>query len=937
MIMNTHRLNKKMSLALASMLVASGVASAQEVDTTKVKVAFGEVAKTDLMGGVSEVNVEEQLKKDYSAYSLNNLQSLIGGYNGSVWGQGALVLIDGAPRDASTINATEVEKVTVLKGASAVALYGSKAAKGVILITTKRGKIQPLSIAANVNTGFYIPKAYPEFLGAAEYMTLYNEALRNDDPSQPLKYTDEQIYNTAAGTNPYRYPDMDLYSSEFLRKAYNRTDATMEVKGGSKFARYYANLGMIYNNGLVKYGDKHKDNNYAFRVRSNIDATITDWMSAYVNVGINITDDYKGRPEDYWSVASSLRPNWYSPLLPISMMDQNNSTLMQMVNGTKNHVLGGNYLLGGTSTDQSTVFGDMLAAGYVKNHHRTFTFDVGVKTDLSMLLKGLSFETAYSIDYWNYYSEGYKVGYATFEPTWANVNGQDMIIGLTKYGKDTNSTVESIGSSSYYQSSTFRAQFDYKNTFNDLHNVAATLVGWGYSKQNAADENHGSSSYHRDTNVNLGLRAAYNYDHKYYAELAGALVHSPKLAEGHRNALSPSATLGWRIGQEKWFKDALPCFDNLKINASYSVLNQDIDISSYYLYQGYYDMKGGWYTWADGQGGWTSLSKRGSNLDLDYIKRKEWRVGLETSLLHGMITLDANYFRQLTDGLLTSGTATIYPSWLQGDGSFITSLNYNQDLRKGFDFNLNLKKQIGKVDANLGFTGLYMTTEAKRREENNEYSYQNDQGKSLNTMWGLVCEGYFQNEEEIKNSPKQTFGDCKPGDLKYKDVNNDGVIDSKDQIELGKYTAPFYYGINLTLKWKQFTLFAAGTGSMGAKFFRSNDWRYNQQKYTSVVRGRWTEATAETATYPRLTAKDNNNSFRNSTYWLSSADRFDLSKVQLTYDMPNEWFENKVVKGMSVYFLGESLLTISKHRKYFETSYGSPSCRFYNLGVKMNF
>ena len=201
----------------------------------------------------------------------------------------------------------------------------------------------------------------------------------------------------------------------------------------------------------------------------------------------------------------------------------------------------------------------------------------------------------------------------------------------------------------------------------------------------------------------------------------------------------------------------------------------------------------------------------------------------------------------------------------------------------------------------------------------------------------MICEGYFQNEEEIENSPKQTFGDCKPGDLKYKDVNNDGVINNKDQVELGKWAAPFYYGINLTLKWKQFTLFAAGTGSMGAKFTRSNDWRYNQQKYTSVVRGRWTEATAETATYPRLTAKDNSNSFRTSTYWLSSADRFDLNKVQLTCDMPNEWFKNKVVKGMSVYFLGESLLTISKHRKYFETSYGSPSCRFYNLGVKMNF
>lgn len=315
-----------MSLALASMLVASGVASAQEMaDTTKVNVAFGQVSKADLMGGVSEVNVEELLKKDYSANALNDLQSLISGYNGNVWGQGALVLVDGAPREASTVNATEVEKVTVLKGASAVVLYGAKAAKGVILITTKRGKVQPLRIAATVNTGIYTPKAYPEYLGAAEYMSLYNEAMTNDDPTQPLKYSKEQIYNTAAGTNPYRYPDMDFYSSDYLRKFNNRTDATMEVKGGSQFARYYANLGMTYNNSLVKFGEHKKDKDYSFRVRSNIDATITDWLGAYVNVGINISDNYRGRPEDYWSTATSVRPNWYSGLLPISMMDANNS------------------------------------------------------------------------------------------------------------------------------------------------------------------------------------------------------------------------------------------------------------------------------------------------------------------------------------------------------------------------------------------------------------------------------------------------------------------------------------------------------------------------------------------------------------------------------------------------------------------------------------
>ena len=938
-----------MSLALTSMLVASGVASAQEMaDTTKVNVAFGQVSKADLMGGVSEVNVEELLKKDYSANALNDLQSLIGGYNGNVWGQGALVLVDGVPREASTINATEVEKVTVLKGASAVVLYGAKAAKGVILITTKRGKVQPLSIAATVNTGIYTPKAYPEYLGAAEYMSLYNEAMTNDDPTQPLKYSKEQIYNTAAGTNPYRYPDMDFYSSDYLRKFNNRTDATMEVKGGSQFARYYANLGMTYNNSLVKFGEHKKDKDNSFRVRSNIDATITDWLGAYVNVGINITDNYRGRPEDYWSTATSVRPNWYSGLLPISMMDANNSALQQMIAGSKFHVLDGQYLLGGNNDNQSTFFGDALAAGYVKNHSRTFTFDVGVKADLDQWVKGLSFETAFSIDYWNNYSEAYKLDYAVYEPTWANVNGQDMIIDLKKYGKESSSTSEYIGSSKYYQNTTFRAQFDYKNTFGGVHNVNATLAGWGYSKSNSVDENHESSSgvkgssYHRTTNANLALRAAYNYAQKYYAEFGGALVHSSKMAEGHRNALSPSGTLGWRIGQEKWFKNALPCFDDLKLNASYSV-----------LYQGYYDVKGGYYTWNEGGGNGTysTLSKRGSNYGLDFVKRKEWRVGLEGSLLNGTVSFDMNYFHQLTSGLLTAGTATIYPSWMTGDGSFITSLNYNEDLRQGFDFAVNFKKNIGKVKAQLGLTGMVFDSKVNKREEKNEYSYMNAQGQALDVMRGYVCEGFFTQEDvdHMKANldkddpnfvPNHTFGEIKAGDLKYKDINGDGKIDNNDQQVMGKYgwsATPFFYGVNFTLNWKQFTLFIAGTGQMGAKAFKSNDWIYNQKKYTSVVRGRWTPETAATATYPRLTAKDNTNNFRNSNFWIYSTDCFNLNKVQLTYDMPKEWFENKVVKGMSVYVLGESLLTISKNRKYMETSYGSPQCRFYNLGLKMMF
>lgn len=163
-------------------------------------------------------------------------------------------------------------------------------------------------------------------------------------------------------------------------------------------------------------------------------------------------------------------------------------------------------------------------------------FDVAVMADLGGLLKGLSFKTAYSVDYTSYYSEAYAEKYAIYEPKWSNVNGKDMIIGLTKFNDDTKSTNEYVGKSTYDQTMTFSAQFDYNRTFKTFHNVSATLLGWGYQTQSSADEGHESSDYHRTSNVNLGLRASYNYDHKYYADFSGALVHSAKLPEGNRNA-----------------------------------------------------------------------------------------------------------------------------------------------------------------------------------------------------------------------------------------------------------------------------------------------------------------------------------------------------------------------------------------------------------------
>lgn len=930
--------------ALAMSLLNMTTMQAQENKDSLVNVAFGTVAEEDLTHAVSTVHTSELLKKVNSNNSLVGLESLVGGYTGNVWGQSALVLVDGVPRSASNVRASEVESITVLKDAAAVVLYGSRAAKGVILITTKRGKEEPMKIDVRANAGINVPKSYPKYLDADCYMTLYNEACRNDGIAE--RYDASTIYNTAAGTNPYRYPNIDFYSDDYLRKAYYNADVTGEVTGGNDRTHYYMNFGMNYNNDLVKWGEAKNNYDMTFNVRGNVDMKLTSWLKATTNAAVVYTNQYDGRgTSDFWSQASTLRPNWFAPLLPIDMMDPNSASIQEYITNS-NHLIDGKYLLGGTSADQTNAFASLLASGYIKEKARMFMFDVTLAADLSSILKGLSFKTAYSVDYTSYYSEAFNETYAVYEPTWANVNGKDMIVALTQHNIDQKDRNEYVGKSMYDQTMTFSAQFDYANTFAKRHNIAATLLGWGYQTQSSADENHESSDYHRTSNVNLGLRAAYNYDHKYYADFSGAVVHSAKLPEGNRNAFSPSVTLGWRISNEDFFKDNVSWVNDLKLTASYAKLHQDLDISNYYMYKGSFSKTDGhWVQWHDGTaGGWTPTSRGGDNPDLDFITREEFRVGLDATLFNRLLKVNANYFHQDTKGLLTQGTATIFPSYFSlGDyNNFLPWINYNEDRRSGFDFSLTANKKFGDFDVTLGFVGMVFASEALVRDEVYEEDYQYRAGRPLDVSYGYICEGFFQDQNEIDNHARQTFGTVKPGDLKYKDINEDGVIDSKDQVELGKNgwsAPPFSFGLNLTMKYKNFSLFALGSGQTGSVDFKSSSYYWNRgtSKFSEIVWGRWTEETKETATYPRLTTTNGDNNYQTSTFWMYDRNYFTLDQVQLTYDFPEKTFRNSFVRGLSVYCGGSDLLTISKEREHLEMSTSSPYCRNFYVGFKASF
>jgi hypothetical protein len=292
-------------------------------------------------------------------------------------------------------------------------------------------------------------------------------------------------------------------------------------------------------------------------------------------------------------------------------------------------------------------------------------------------------------------------------------------------------------------------------------------------------------------------------------------------------------------------------------------------------------------------------------------------------------------------------------------GTFKPAINNNEQNRQGLDFSLKAQKQFGKIHAELGLVGTYLTTKWKKYDETIDPTapHRYTEGQALDALWGYNCLGFYTADDfDITTTdgktkytlkpglPKPSIGgDIQPGDLKYEDVNGDGSITNKDMVVLGKsgtYGAPWTIGVNLTLKYKNWTLFVLGNGQFGAKGMMNNSYYYmsGTDKYSVNVLGRWTPETADVATHPRLTTKAHANNAQASTFWLYSTDRFNLRKVQLTYDFPKEMFEGKIVKALSVYINGNDLLTFSKHRKMMETNVGyAPQTRFYNLGVKATF
>ena len=936
----------KTNIFLFAMLAASPVAAnAQTADGAdsavvkkKVHVAFRDKDADHLLGGVSYIDMEELRKKDYTMGSLDDLYGLVGGWNGSnLWGQEnnvtylngnkhdfldtndndnlPLVIIDGVKRPSNNVLPSEIEQITFLKGAQAVVLYGAKGAKGAILITTKRGKVDGLQIQANANTGFYVAKEFPEYLGSAEYMTLYNEARANDglDP----KYSQQDIYNHASGLNPYRYPNVNYYSDEYIRKAYNRSDATLEIEGGGSRAHFYTNINYYRLEDLLNFGPAKDNYTDRFSVRGNVDLVVNKVIKGYANASATFYNENKNKG-NFWGEAASMRPNFpenAAPLIPIDMVDPNASKALAIL-GKSLNLLDGKYFPGGTKATQTNVIADCYFGGRTRAVSRQFQFDAGIIYDMNKFVRGLSFKTMFSIDYAANYSLSYDNKYAVFIPTWSNYNSEDAIVALTQQNDEVVTGHMAMSDTKYRQTISWNGHFDYDHTFAGKHHVTGMLLANMYTTT-------ASGTYHRYANANLGLQAGYDYMGRYFADISVAGVHSARLAEGHREAISPSFTIGWNIAKEKFMKGT--AVDDLMLSASYSNLNEDIDVymgdsntKYYYLYDALWSTAGSGFSWNEGSSTNRTYSTMGSNPSLDFIHRKEWSVSLRGSFFNKLITTNLTFFNTDMDGYIIQNPSS-FPSYLSGglsSSSFKPAINNNIQNRKGLDFSVTAQKQFGKVYAQLGVVGTYLKTNNKKYDELVEYDNLRVEGHAIDAIRGYKCLGFYTYDDfdavttdgvtkyTLKNNlPTPAIGGTiQPGDLKYEDVNGDGRLDNKDQVDLGKsgtFGSPLTLGINLTLKYKNFTLFVLGNGQFGAYGLKNNggtSYYYMQgdSKYSVNALGRWTPETAATATHPRLTTLSSANNAAASTFWMYSTDRFNIRKVQLTYDFPKEMFEGKV-------------------------------------------
>jgi len=626
---------------------SAGVISSEE----PVYLPFTKSASWKGTGAITTINPTEILKydnlTDVGEVLTGRVPGLTGGINLRGLGN-AMVIIDGIPRPIASVRAEEIEQITVLKDVSAAVLYGVKARNGVILITTRKGRVDRKESSISVEHGYAKPVRLPSYLNSADYKEMYNEALSND--GLPELYDSTTIDRTRRGLNPLKYPDVDYYSSEFLKDYKPWTKVIAEFSGGKENVQYYINTGVQQKGSLINMGEGSELKDLRLNIRSNLDFKINDFIKSYLNIAA-VYDISKSANGNYWSDASTMRPNLYAPLIDTSLV-----TGKEFLSTAK--LVNGKYVLGGTSTYLNNVYGNLNLGGRNTLFSTQVQFSNGIEVDLKAIAKGLKFNTFISIDSYNQFLETQSNTYAIYEPSIATsivtidgVESEVDTVTLTKRGVDKFDGTQGVSSPIVTRNFGLYGVLDYNRVFGDKHEISASVVAYvNKSNQTALAQS--------DRTTHLGGKLSYIYNNKYILDFSSALVSSAKLPSTNRIGLSPSLSAGWVVSQEGFLKNS-SVIDFLKVRASVGSLKSDMTIPNYYSYEQMYN-ETGFMTWANALRSLRAIEIQvEANNNLFYEVREEVNLGIEATLFKSL-GVDLNVFYESISDLVLQRKTSCY-------------------------------------------------------------------------------------------------------------------------------------------------------------------------------------------------------------------------------------------------------------------------------------
>ena len=884
--------------------------------------------------------------------------------------QSAIVIVDGIERDMSYLAPDEIETFTILKDASATAAYGIRGANGVIVITTKRGKAaEKATVNLKASIGINQPIGFPEYLGSADYATLYNEARLNDakmtgaDISSLNLFSQQAIDNfrRAKGDNSDGLGyDWDYY--DFAFKPGLQEDVSLSIRGGTDKVRYYVLANYFSQGGNYKYsnaGEYDSQTKFTrYNFRSNIDININRYLSTRLDLGARITDrNAPGTTAGRLMTICATQPPYLPILVEENAHPQNEEYIQQNPRG----------MLYGDNIYRYNLLGELSRTGYLNEKNTYLNGSFAMNLDMEFLTKGLKAEVMFSYDAsegrWinrklDTYKDGYREypKYATFMP----IEGSDAYMagghytGAYKTGNkyDIDQTIGNGFSHNASDGRTYiQARLDYNRLFSNRHEVTAMLLA---NRGNRTVNNE--LAYHSQ---GITGRFAYYYNQKYLMEFNFGYNGSENFAPGKRYGFFPAGSIGWVVSEEEFMKKA-SWIDFLKVRASYGLVGSD-NVSSRFPYLAFYGGGSG-YDFGNNFGTNVGGTSEGNlaNANLTWEKARKLNVGIDFTTLNQRLalTIDAFYeyrFDIITD--MNSDGIMGYPDIVGKDAAL---QNLGEVSNRGVDIELSWNDKIGKdfryyIRPNLTFSRNRLEYKAEVARKN---SWRKETGKRLYENFVYVFDHFVADQEEADRLNKigyQPWGQLIPGDVVYKDLDRNGVIDDEDRTAMGNPRSPeLMFGIPFGFQYKNFdfsVLLQGATKSSillnGAAVFDFP--QFEQDKIGRVKKmhlDRWTPETAATAKYPALHyGTHDNNKNGNSSLFLYDASYLRLKNVEIGYNVSPKLLRKFHVQQARIYVQGLNLLTFDKlgdvdidpETKSGDGASWYPIKKVFNFGIDITF